>query len=166
MDWYCVLWDPASMTYLFLRRMQELFLSGLFSFCMRNSSGNLYRGGWGWFSGRRHVTNFLNALTYAVWDIWYIPFKGMFCMCIVWNSVLEWGAEDPGIQGRCEAEELATLPETSSAHNNNLGLSKPCTNFHKASGKQPSYWRQIPLSNLKMLAASNGGWTFPKQTCK
>lgn len=167
MDGYCVLWNPASMTYLFLRGMQEIFLSGLFSFCVQDSSWNLYRGGRGCFSRRRNVTNFVNALIHTLWDICYIPaFNTMFCMCIVLNSVLEWGAEDPGTWGCCEAEELGTLQVTSFTHCTDLGLRKMCTNFHKASGKHPSYWRKFPLSNLKMLGTSNGGWIFLKQTGK
>lgn len=155
MDWYCMLWEPASMMYIFLRRMQEVFLSGLFSFCLQNSYGDLYRRGWEWFHWRRRVTNFMNALKYAIQDISYIPaFKGMFCMSKVWNKVLEWGVEDPGKWGHWE---FPVVPQTSSDLCHDLGLKKMCT---RANGKMSYYWKQIPLSNLKMLSPSNGGWTF------
>lgn len=160
MCWYWLLWDPGGMTYNFKENVGD-FLSGLFSFCLQNSYGDLYRGGWGWFSWRRRVTNFMNALKYATQDICYIPaFKGLFCMNIVWNCVLEWGTEDPGIWGHWE---FPVVPKTSSDLCNDLGLRKMCT---KASGKQLYYWRWIPLTNLKMLASRNGGWTFSEQTCK
>lgn len=120
-----MLQDAASMTYLFLRGTREIFLSGLFSFCMQNSSGNFHREQWGWFSGRRQVTNFMNSLIYDVWDIQYIPsFKGMFCMCTVWKRELAWSAENPGMQGHWEAEELATVPGASSAQYNDSGLKR------------------------------------------